>query len=159
MRRRAATPTTPRRRRGAAAPTPRSRRSLAPRAGMDTPDLPMEFVERAAAAARRGEAVVHDCADGGYVLVALPRDAPPAVFDDVRWSCAETAASQRAALARNGIVVAARSGPAWRDVDEADDVAALAARLAAAPGACPALDALRPRLEARLSRAPPPPGD
>ena len=111
--------------------------------GMDSPDLPVDFVLDAAGAARAGAAVVHDSTDGGYVLVALPPDAPGAVFDDVEWSTTRTAASQRARLEACGVRVEAQRGEAWGDVDEAEDLLALLDRLAKKEaGECPSLDAV-----------------
>jgi hypothetical protein len=112
--------------------------------GMDAPDLPLDRVCAAAAAARSGRAAVGDAADGGYVFVALPPAAPPSVFEGIAWSAPTTAASQRAALAREGVPVApaAERDAPWPDVDEAGDVHDLFRRLAAAPGDCPHLDAL-----------------
>jgi len=127
--------------------------------GMDAPDLPSVVVSRAADTARRGRAVVHDATDGGYVLCALPEGCPGSAFDDVEWSTARTAASQKARFEALGVDVApidASVGP-WSDVDEPDDLRRLLERLDDGRSrgddhlGCPALEAIKPRLLAVLA--------
>ncbi|MEI6232151.1 MAG: TIGR04282 family arsenosugar biosynthesis glycosyltransferase [Planctomycetota bacterium] len=96
--------------------------------GTDTPDLPVSEIEKAATVARTGSAFLSRAHDGGYVLLALPENAPLNVFDNIAWSSTYTARDQIDQLKRCGIetVVSER---VWRDVDEPDDLMALVARL------------------------------
>ena len=71
-------------------------------------------------------------ADGGYTLLALPADAPPAAaFDGVRWSASDTCLSQLATLSRAGLRCVV--GPTYADVDDAADLRALRQRLGDTP--------------------------
>ena len=125
--------------------------------GMDTPDLPPSALE---AALRRCAAphAAHLCpaSDGGYVLLGAPRSlharGHAALFEGVEWSCAETCASQQAALDRAGLAVAV--GETYSDCDELDDVRALQRRLADPSGAaphCPHVLAWLRQLDERLA--------
>ena len=91
-----------------------------------------------------------------YVLLALPPSAPPAVFRGVHWSAGDTCASQmRAVLAAD---VPMRVGETHRDVDDWDDLRALARALAADAGAgerlCPETWALMRACGATREREP-----
>ena len=48
--------------------------------GSDAPDLPLDYVLDACACARQGTAALCEALDGGYVLLALPSNAPPEVL-------------------------------------------------------------------------------
>ncbi|KAJ8600679.1 hypothetical protein CTAYLR_007434 [Chrysophaeum taylorii] len=118
--------------------------------GMDTPDLPLDAVLAAARVARDdAAAVVLDATDGGYVLAALPAHCPSDVFFHVEWSTDHTADSQRARIRECGVPVSPAGFEPWEDVDDQTDVRSLAARLAASPGLCPALEKTISRLEGR----------
>ena len=97
--------------------------------GMDAPELPHAAFNAALdACAAPGMAYVNPADDGGFTLLALSADAPAeAAFADVRWSSADTCASQLAALSRAGIQCSV--GPTFADVDEIDDLRALDRRL------------------------------
>ena len=88
--------------------------------GSDAPDLPLDYVLDACACARQGTAALCEALDGGYVLLALPSNAPPEVFDHVKWSCSETANSQRERLQACGVAVRTLLGR-WSDIDEVTD--------------------------------------
>ena len=101
--------------------------------GMDCPELPPTALETALADSAE-PSVAHVCpaADGGYTLLALPADAPPAAaFDGVRWSASDTCLSQLAALSRAGLRCVV--GPTYADVDDAADLRALRQRLGDTP--------------------------
>lgn len=104
--------------------------------GMDTPDIPLAFIEEAKATAEAGKAVVRDAVDGGYVILAVPARAPPEIFDDVEWSTANTAQSQKQRLLQCGVPLCTKPRAPWYDVDDMDDLAALKKRL---PPSCEAL--------------------
>ena len=101
--------------------------------GMDCPELPRAALETALGDSAE-PSVAHVCpaADGGYTLLALPADAPPAAaFDGVRWSASDTCLSQLAALSRAGLRCVV--GPTYADVDDAADLRALRQRLGDTP--------------------------
>ena len=101
--------------------------------GMDCPELPPSALETALGDSAE-PSVAHVCpaADGGYTLLALPADAPPAAaFDGVRWSASDTCLSQLAALSRAGLRCVV--GPTYADVDDAADLRALRQRLGDTP--------------------------
>eukprot|EP00937_MAST-01D_sp_MAST-1D-sp2_P002267 g2267.t1 len=113
--------------------------------GMDSPVLPTEAIAcalRAAGATGGRDAYICGATDGGYTLLALPASCPADVFAGVQWSCACTRESQEARLAACGLRV--RRGDTYDDIDEFEDVAVLARRLAAAPATaqavCPTVD-------------------
>ena len=126
--------------------------------GMDTPDLPPSALEAALRRCAAPPHAAHLCpaSDGGYVLLGVPRSLHArghgALFDGVAWSCAETCASQQAALERAGLAVAV--GETYSDCDELDDVRALQRRLGDPSGAvphCPHVVAWLRQLDERLS--------
>jgi len=114
--------------------------------GMDCPDLPAEEIVHAArVCSEPGHAYICPATDGGYVLLGLPADArADAVFAGVEWSAPETCASQVASLVRSGL--RCTHGGRYRDVDEAEDLVALAHRLRCGPSspsvACPRVKGL-----------------
>ena len=122
--------------------------------GSDVPGLPAERVGEAIARlrARRGAVVLGPAADGGYYLIGLarPRAGGPApdLFTGIRWSSAWTCADTVAAAERRGLRVEMLAP--WRDVDDADDLAALRTVLdGAGAGRAPATAALLRELAAR----------
>jgi rSAM/selenodomain-associated transferase 1 len=99
--------------------------------GADAPDLPAATLLLAARSPAR--VVLAPAADGGYVLVAT--DDPTGLFEDIPWSSDRTFAAQHDQARRLGRTVALL--PKWYDVDTADDLAGLRARLADAPHIAP----------------------
>lgn len=94
--------------------------------GMDSPELPLE--EIVTALRNSSEAFLCPADDGGYGMLSLPPHAPCAtVFQDISWSQSLTAVSQLKALTDCGINV--KLGRLMHDMDEPDDVQALAERL------------------------------
>ena len=91
--------------------------------------LPAAKIEAALLLAAHGRAGLLPALDGGYVLLALPKNAPATVFENVTWSCGETAAMQQAQLARCGIDCEVLAPPCF-DVDEERDLAVLQKYLA-----------------------------
>lgn len=82
----------------------------------------------------RGVCSICPASDGGYTLLALPDGADEAAcFDGVKWSSDDTCLSQLAALSRAGLLCTI--GRTHADVDELDDLKALAQRLLARPEA------------------------
>ena len=126
--------------------------------GSDLPGLPAERIGEAIARlrARRGAVVLGPAADGGYYLIGLARPpgggAAPDLFTGIRWSSAWTRADTVAAAERRGLRVEMLAP--WRDVDDADDLAALRAALdGAGAGRAPATAALLRELAARTPAA------
>lgn len=100
--------------------------------GADCPELPLSSVKWATAAVADDARVAAICParDGGYTLLALPASADAArCFDGVSWSADNTCLSQLAALARADLLCVV--GETHADVDELDDLRALAKRLSA----------------------------
>jgi rSAM/selenodomain-associated transferase 1 len=105
--------------------------------GADTPCLPQAHIGRALALAESepNAAVFGPSGDGGYWCVAL--SAPtPVLFEGIAWGTAGVLPATRERAASAGITI--RLAPAWDDVDDPADLAALADRLAADPEAAPA---------------------
>lgn len=99
--------------------------------GSDCPELSLEAVQRAIAISREtGVASLCPASDGGYTFLALPAEAEATrAFAAVHWSASDTALSQLAALSRAGL--RCDVGQTFMDVDELEDLHALAARLQA----------------------------
>ena len=119
--------------------------------GSDLPGLPPARIGEALArlAAARDTVVLGPSADGGYYLIGLARpragDPMPDLFTGIRWSSAWTRADTVAAAERCRLRVELLD--AWRDVDDAADLAALRAELAGggagrAPATAAVLDEL-----------------
>lgn len=98
--------------------------------------LPVSRIEAALLIAASGRAGLLPALDGGYVLLALPAKAPTSVFENVPWSCAETAAMQQAQLARCGLACDILTPPFF-DVDEEKDLALLQKFLEQFPESAP----------------------
>ena len=99
--------------------------------GADTPDLPPRFVADAVAALERADVALGPAADGGYYLVAVRAYVPELFRIDAAWgSDAVLAATERRLAAAGRRVVRLER---WCDVDRADDLRRLAARLRADP--------------------------
>ncbi len=112
--------------------------------GSDHPELEAETVEQSFAALAAGaDAVFGPVEDGGYYLVALRAGAVRReLFDGIPWSTGEVLAQSLARCRRLGLEVAML--PSGHDVDVADDLRRLAARLGASAdaGNCPRTRAL-----------------
>ena len=102
--------------------------------GSDLPGLPPARIREALTrlAAERDTVVLGPGADGGYYLIGLARpragDPTPDLFTGIRWSSAWTRADTVAAAERCEFRVELLD--AWRDVDDAADLAALRTELA-----------------------------
>ncbi len=104
--------------------------------GSDLPDLPAARVESALSALRDHDAVLLPAGDGGYGLVGFRCEGFRAgAFAGIDWSTPRVMAQSLAAMERLGLGCAVLEP--WPDVDEVEDLAALAARLRAAPEAAP----------------------
>ncbi|HUE74903.1 MAG TPA: TIGR04282 family arsenosugar biosynthesis glycosyltransferase [Pirellulaceae bacterium] len=100
--------------------------------GSDSPDLPREYVEEALAELARVPVVLGPSGDGGYYLIG--QSARPGktidlevLFDGIPWSTPHVLPLTLDRLAKRGIDY--HLLPAWCDVDEWDDLAALQQRL------------------------------
>ena len=93
--------------------------------GMDTPQVTVTDLERAAAALLSPgvDAVLGPADDGGYWLIGLRRPAP-GVFEDVAMSTDHTASDQRRRLETLGFACTVIHG--LRDVDTISDASAVA---------------------------------
>jgi len=87
--------------------------------GSDHPDLPLEAVRAALAAAAAGRVGWITTTDGGFACLALP-EARPELFAGIPWSSPEVAPATRAAAGRLGFAME-DFGP-WYDLDGAADV-------------------------------------
>lgn len=106
--------------------------------GADVPGLPVSHLEAAAAALAGADAVLGPSADGGYYLIGARRWRP-GLLEDLPWSAPDTRAATRARLESAGWTVAA--APAFDDVDDPGDLAALRRRLDAGELVAPATEA------------------
>lgn len=100
--------------------------------GSDLPDLPKEYLMEAHDALTLGQTVLGPSADGGYYLIGFPKGRVCAgVFEDVDWSTPQVLEQTLARMDMAGIHP--HLLPKWSDVDDVDDLKALAERLAARP--------------------------
>lgn len=94
--------------------------------GMDTPHLTPDLLHAAADRAEVGTAVLGPAVDGGWWVLGLAGSAGARALVDVPMSRPDTGAATRAALLGAGLRV--RSVATLRDVDTAEDAAAVAAK-------------------------------
>jgi rSAM/selenodomain-associated transferase 1 len=113
--------------------------------GSDHPTLSRERVEEAFRRLEEGcDLALGPAEDGGYYLIAARAEAlSPEIFRDVPWSTSEVLAATLSRLDALGLEPCLL--PEEADVDTAEDLAALTARLAAMKGACPHTRALLAR--------------
>ena len=93
--------------------------------GSDIPGLDTAYLDTAASALQHSPAVFGPAEDGGYVLVALSRSAPPLLqeqlFEGIDWGGPEVMAQTRERLAQAG-VRALELATLW-DLDRPEDLA------------------------------------
>jgi len=89
-------------------------------------------IEAALSRARLGEAYLLPSEDGGYVLLALPENATPAVFENVAWSTHDAARTQAEQIQRCSLKIEI-AAETFFDVDEEADLERLKAFLAQNP--------------------------
>lgn len=95
--------------------------------GADSPDLPVEYVERAFETLAEHDVAIGPTDDGGYYLLGA-RDAAPPVFAGIAWGTGDVYGETRARLA-----AAQRSFdelPSWYDVDLRADLDRLTLEIA-----------------------------
>ena len=117
--------------------------------GVDSPDLPPPHLAAICAALTDHDAAVGPVGDGGYWAVAANRPQPQ-LLTGVDWGTASVYHQTLERAGRYGIKVA--SLPAWHDVDDADDLAALRQRIAGSDE--PALQHLSRRLDQIMEDCP-----
>lgn len=94
--------------------------------GADAPALRRHHIEQAFRALARADVVFGPADDGGFWLVGLARrKRAPHLFEGVRWSDPHTLADARASLPPGFTCV---SLEVLRDIDEAEDLAAMVPR-------------------------------
>ena len=110
--------------------------------GTDSPSLPHHLIDACISAARdTSQAAMVPAADGGFVALAVTRDA--AARDGlcwladgaIEWSTEHTAAQTRSAARRAGVEI--HLTPPWHDVDAAADLVRLHTDLRADPERAP----------------------
>lgn len=89
--------------------------------GMDSPELPLDELQTAFSFS--DHATLCPSQDGGYGMLAVPNNAPPAIFDGVLWSHPLTALSQLKSISDARIPT--RLGRIMQDMDEPEDVQVL----------------------------------
>lgn len=89
--------------------------------GTDAPDVTRRDIGRAFHELKRADAVIGPAEDGGYWLLALNAPVPPALFDAIRWSHAQTRADLEARLRAFGLG-RVRYLRCLRDIDVAEDL-------------------------------------
>jgi len=87
--------------------------------GTDSPDLPLAYLEQAAAALRTHDLAAGPAADGGYYLIGLSRPAPE-LFEGVPWSTPRVLRVTLEKAAQLGLAVEIL--PEWYDVDTVEDL-------------------------------------
>jgi uncharacterized protein len=96
--------------------------------GVDSPDVPLKYIDRISELLATHDVVIAPAEDGGYWAVALtPRVDPAKLFADIEWStgreCAQTL--ERAKHLGYNVAVA----DPWADVDRPEDLRRLIERL------------------------------
>jgi rSAM/selenodomain-associated transferase 1 len=114
--------------------------------GIDSPTLPVEYVEQAFAELERVEVVLGPATDGGYYLLGCGPHPPP-LFEGVAWSSERVLAETVATLTDPRWRLAVL--PPWYDVDTPADWAMLSGHLAALRRA--GVDAGVPHTEALMA--------
>ena len=102
--------------------------------GADSPDLPLEHIQRAFDELERSQAVIGPAHDGGYYLLGLRDEALP-LFDRIDWgtlAVLDQTIERLQSLQASFAVL-----PSWHDVDTADDLLLLTRKLAACAPADP----------------------
>ncbi len=100
--------------------------------GTDFPDLPHGVLARAFESLESADApcvALGPAADGGYYLIGMNRFRPE-IFGDIPWST--RAVLSRTTRRARALGLSAALLPEWRDTDDAQDLRALATRLAGA---------------------------
>lgn len=112
----------------------------------DVPDLPGEHLAAALDALEGADAVAGPSSDGGFNLLGLRREAmDPAMLDGMPWSTGSAMDFLARTLEARGVSLVTL--PPWHDVDDADDLRRLAARLEEEPGSAPRTRALLRELD------------
>jgi len=86
--------------------------------GSDSPDVPLEYIERGALQLQNREAVIGPAMDGGYYLIGLSRPIPE-LFHDIPWSTNRVFQSTIDIVKSRSIDCAIL--PEWYDVDTESD--------------------------------------
>jgi glycosyltransferase A (GT-A) superfamily protein (DUF2064 family) len=96
--------------------------------GTDSPDLPLERVERAFEALQTVDVCIGPAEDGGYYLVGCRGRTPPIFDAGVPWGTSEVMAATTARLVEAGAAFTLLDD--WYDIDEASDLTRLARSIA-----------------------------
>lgn len=117
----------------------------------DTPDLPTEYLVRAARelAGGRNRVVIGPADDGGYYILGTSK-AHRRLFADIDWSTERVFAQTLARAAELGLEVVAL--PMWSDIDDAQTLRRFASRTDAAKAACDARPFAAPHSQAHLRK-------
>jgi len=96
--------------------------------GLDSPTLPLSYVEEAFVKLQHADVVLGPATDGGYYLVGCARRLPP-IFENIEWSqptvLEDTVTLLKDTECRLGLL------PPWYDVDTLNDWRMLSGHLAA----------------------------
>jgi hypothetical protein len=117
--------------------------------GMDSPTVPLEFIEQAFADLERAEVVLGPALDGGYYLLGCRGRFPP-IFDGIAWGGSTVLADTVARLTEAQWKFATL--PPWYDIDSGEDLQLLQSHIAAMRRA--GIDPEVPRVERMLKEMP-----
>lgn len=96
----------------------------------DSPNLPLEYLERAFKVMEEADVVVGPSDDGGYYLVGLNQN-QPGLFADITWS---TGSVLKRTMAQAELLdLKVELLPMWYDVDTPEDLARLQREIACLP--------------------------
>jgi rSAM/selenodomain-associated transferase 1 len=95
-------------------PSPRSQGAVI--IGTDSPDLPLQYIQRAFQKLRHHDVVIGPAADGGYYLIGLARPCSD-IFQGISWGSERVYAQTLAAVEKAGLRLSTL--PLWYDVDSA----------------------------------------
>lgn len=85
----------------------------------DSPNLPVEYIQKGLEQLDKNDVVLGPCEDGGYYLIGL-RECQPLLFQDIPWSTSRVTEFTLEKAQRRGLSVFLLEK--WYDVDTIDDL-------------------------------------
>ncbi len=87
--------------------------------GSDSPDLPLDYIQRSIDSFKENEAVIGPSSDGGYYLIGL-KNSRPELFKEIPWSTPEV--YERTLAKAMVLGLSMKMLPPWYDIDTLVDL-------------------------------------